>query len=379
MRIVIVGYPNKKSSGVRTHVNSLKNGLEIKDKNVEIMDTELTGVKRIIVSLMLRIFNIVSKEFSQKARIYIFRHHLKNIAPRYLIEGTILNIQSVLWYEIIKPFLVDERMPIVLTVHGAYSEELREKGYTEKFVKESFKLEQAIYNKVNRIVTVGKSMAEYIYNVSGRKDINIIPNGIISSEFLGNINTFEEVRCVFIGRLQKYKGVDFAIEALSKVAKSNVNATLDIIGDGPEKKNLVQYAKILKVSDKIRFLGLIPNDEVRRQLYNYDVSLIPSIPFGENGEESFNYVCIESMNAGLLTIASDIGGLGRIITNNYDGILVTPGDSDSIANSIKTYYYNKGNFINMRKNAQTTVLKKYTSKSMAVKFIKVFESLIKFA
>ncbi|WP_176474767.1 glycosyltransferase family 4 protein, partial [Peribacillus simplex] len=229
---------------------------------------------------------------------------------------------------------------------------------------------------IKQLVAVSPQTAQYVTDISGRKDIQIIPNGIIPIK--PNLRECEVikdnmVRCVFVGSLISYKGVHIAIEAISKAVSQGIEVGLDIIGDGPERKKLISQVREKGLINKVNFLGVLSQQEVRKKLLSYDISLIPSIPYGEKGEESFPYACLESMDAGLLTIASRVGGLSKIITDNYNGCLVEHSNSDAISSIISSYYISKNEYDQIKKKAKETIEQNYSATAMAGKYLDVYK------
>lgn len=378
MKIVIVGRPIKNSSGVKTHVDSLSHGLEKNGVCSENYASEFSGMFKILVAILVRLTKIINKDLSTIIKIKLIRFYFEKVNKICLEEGTVLSIQSVVWYEIFKKTIEKNNVPVVLTVHGPYSDELRIKGHSEYFIKKSARMEKDIYKKASKIVTVSEPMSTYIKNFAGIKDIKVIPNGIKISEESSVVKHFsheQEVKCVFVGRLEKHKGANIAIESVRKSYESGVNVRLDIFGDGSELKNLEKLIINLNAENYIKLRGVISNDLLRNELPNYDISLIPSLPFGKGGEEPFNYVCIESMNAGLLTIASKIGGLGKIITSEINGFLVEPGDIKEISDLINSYSTDKKSFYNIRNKGQLLVSEKYSSQVMAKKYLELYNNV----
>lgn len=381
MNVLIAGVPKKISSGVRTHTLSLMSGLEEQNIKTSYISSYPQQLDKMITSVPYRLLNMVDKDVAfnwkfESLNKYVFRKEVK----RSLSNNSIINIQSVDWYYSVRSFLNNRDIGVVLTIHGAYADQLKEKGYSPRTVEKVLNLEKEAFRSVKALVTVSQKTADYITEISGRTDIHIIPNGIITdSQGLSEKKDTKEnkIKCVFVGSLIKYKGVHFAIEAISKAISKGIDISLDIIGDGPERKALEKLSSKLGVERQINFLGMLPQQDVRNRLLNYDISLMPSIPYGEKGEESFPYACLESMYSGLITIASNVGGLSKIITDGYDGFLVEHSNSDAISKIIERYNGSKEKFNLIRQNASETIRNNYSASVMAEKYLQVYKSILK--
>ena len=132
----------------------------------------------------------------------------------------------------------------------------------------------------------------------------------------------------YVGRLRWEKGPSVLVEAMVRVIEAVPDATLLIVGDGPDRKILENQARELKIESHIVFLGLKQQYEVF-QLYGLmDVVAIPSY------FEGFGLTAAEAMAASVPVIASDADGLREVIDHHKTGILVRIGDSDAMASAI---------------------------------------------
>lgn len=158
----------------------------------------------------------------------------------------------------------------------------------------------------------------------------VIYNGI-NRKYLENIATekkTEITNIVFVGRLEKVKGVDLLINAFGEVYKRNNQTQLTIVGDGKERKSLEKLAKKVKDSEKtIKFVGRQNN--VIEWLDRAKIFVYPSI-----WEEGFGISVVEAMARGCIPITFRKGGLTEIIKDGKNGILVNEVSSDALAQAI---------------------------------------------
>jgi phosphatidylinositol alpha-mannosyltransferase len=125
----------------------------------------------------------------------------------------------------------------------------------------------------------------------------------------------------FVGRHEERKGLKVLLEAFESLDRP---AVLGIAGDGPETKALrARHPQ----SHRIRWLGVLDDDELARRLAGADLLCAPSL----HGE-SFGVVLLESMAAGCAVVASDIEGY-RAAAGGL-AALVPPGDADALAGAL---------------------------------------------
>jgi glycosyltransferase involved in cell wall biosynthesis len=138
----------------------------------------------------------------------------------------------------------------------------------------------------------------------------------------------KDEKCIIgVGRLIKRKGFDCLIRALSKIKGKKTKLVL--VGDGPEKKNLMDLARELNVSERVLFPGFVSDEEKFQYLSNSDLFVLSSV------YEPFGVVIQEAMQAGLPIVATNAGGASDLIVEGVNGYLVSPGDDDSLADRIE--------------------------------------------
>jgi glycosyltransferase involved in cell wall biosynthesis len=132
-------------------------------------------------------------------------------------------------------------------------------------------------------------------------------------------------RFVFAGRLIRYKGCDLAIRA---IALADAAVTLDIIGDGPERRNLERLVDSLGLRDRITFVGWV---EAGRPLFDhlrrYRGFVMPTLA------EANGIGVQEAMMLGLPVICVDWGGPATLLTPET-GVLIAPHGEDYVIGEI---------------------------------------------
>jgi glycosyltransferase involved in cell wall biosynthesis len=137
-----------------------------------------------------------------------------------------------------------------------------------------------------------------------------------------------------VARLQEHKGHRYLLDAVSTVVKSFPNVTFAIVGkpSGDEQEHYMQAlqdrSKKLGIQKQVKFLGYV-NESDLISLYHEASALVhPAIT------EGFGLVLLEAMFLGIPVIAAAADGPGELIANHQTGLLVPPGDSNSLAQAI---------------------------------------------
>ena len=132
-----------------------------------------------------------------------------------------------------------------------------------------------------------------------------------------------------VGRVVPVKGQSLLVESVAALRERGVEATLTIVGDGPELPALRALAAGLGVADRVRFEGAVGQDEIRGYYERADVFALPSFA------EGLPVVLIEAMATGLPVVASRITGVPELVEEGVSGLLVVPGDGADLTRALE--------------------------------------------
>jgi glycosyltransferase involved in cell wall biosynthesis len=140
------------------------------------------------------------------------------------------------------------------------------------------------------------------------------------------------IKACFIGRLVPYKGPDMLLTAAADLLRDG-RLKLDIIGDGPMRDELKAQAEQLGVSQKVRFLGNLPHEQVQTVAAEANLLTFPSI------REFGGGVVLEAMALGVVPIVVDYAGPGELVTDQV-GFKIPIGTRSEIVESLSTLLKN---------------------------------------
>lgn len=214
--------------------------------------------------------------------------------------------------------------------------------------------------------------------IKPRKELVLIHNGIdpYKLDFLekneAKIKLYEKLpsslkyanflhESLTIGTIANFyptKGLQYLIKAFSllNAKRSTLNASLVIIGDGPERKNLELQIKDMGLQNKIFLAGRILN--AYKYLKAFDIFVLPSV------KEGFPWALLEAMSAKLPVVTTTIGANLEIIENNKNGLLVPPADPQTLAEAITKLITNGSLQRELAIQAHQTVLHKFALHKM---------------
>ena len=169
-----------------------------------------------------------------------------------------------------------------------------------------------------------------------RNRLVVIPNGVVAARFplvdrrsslaarsvLDPEGLLDGPIAAFVGSISAEKGLDVAIDAVSRLPRVN----LLVAGDGPLRPSLTERAERL-APGRVRFIGT--TDDPARVMAAADVVVVPS------RTEGMAAVLIEAGLSGIPVVATDVGAAREVVLVGRSGILVPPGDAAQMADGIR--------------------------------------------
>ena len=219
-------------------------------------------------------------------------------------------------------FLRYSQCPTIGTFHAAKEGGNRFYGYTTPLTRRWFR---KLHGKIAVSPAAANLVTRYFPGY-----YNIIPNGIDFAHFNKEREPLPEFmdgkqNILFVGRPEKRKGLKYLLRAYLRIKEQDPNVRLIVVGAG----DFGRYERLMAPIGDVVFRSYVPYDELPRYHRSADVFCAPN-----TGNESQGYVLLEAMAAGVPVVASNIEGFAGVITDELDGVLVKPKDSDAIAAAI---------------------------------------------
>lgn len=199
----------------------------------------------------------------------------------------------------------------------------------------------------------------------------VIPNGIAGMDR----NDFprppefapESFNLVIVGRLDRVKGIEFAIDALGTAALPK-DVRLNIVGAGPSDTDLRALTEARGLGRQVQFLGF------RRNVYDYlahcDALLMPSL------HEGLPYTLLEAMALGVPILASRVGGLAEVLQDEVTALLVAPRDANAIAQAIRRLYDDQQTRQSLGRECRRLHEAKYSLKAMIHSYLGLYRAVL---
>ncbi len=196
-----------------------------------------------------------------------------------------------------------------------------------------------VYEKIDFLLTPSNAMKKLILksNISRRKNLDISKKIIqienfLSYEIIENTIPFYDNEGYFLyaGRLHKTKGLHTLIRAMSELP----HITLKIAGSGPLEAELREFIEKHGMTN-IEFLGCLEGAELYKAYKKCIAMVYPSNCF-----EAFGISPIESYAFGKPVITTRIGALPEVVHHQKTGLVITPDNSQELAEAISLLYTN---------------------------------------
>lgn len=300
-------------------------------------------------------------------------------------------VDSALWdAEALAFSLLNERPPLVLRLVTPYSVTAQINGWNPSPTQTEYFLEgeRALLGEADAVIPISRMISSTVaktHSVEPDDRWSIGHSGIAPWPFFdvnAGYDEFPELASlnaanlksprlvVFVGRLERRKGIDVILGAASEILNSNPNAILVFGGRDPEdwasrfRKDVPR-----EFHPRMAFLGEV-DDGTREKLFaNAACVLFPS------RYESFGLVPLEAFVHGTPVIASRAGAIPEVVRDGDSGILVDPGDSGALAEAVAKILGDNKLQAKLSKGARLRV-KDLSARNSALHTIEVYLRLV---
>ena len=129
-----------------------------------------------------------------------------------------------------------------------------------------------------------------------------------------------------VARLSEQKRIDILLQAIARVLHDGGSCKCVIVGDGPLREKLLEKASALGLSDSVTFAGF--REDVGPYLKAGSAFVLTS------DREGFPLSILEAMACGLPCIVTKVGGNSELVINRVNGLIVSPGSINEVADAI---------------------------------------------
>ncbi|MFC5126093.1 glycosyltransferase [Pseudoclavibacter helvolus] len=220
------------------------------------------------------------------------------------------------------------KLPLVVTVHGHDITKLLVSGSPLRRAWNRHKV-RSVFGQAARIIAVSDFVRQKALDAGADAEK-------VVTLYTGTpIPELEEVEkrwdVVFVGRMVEKKGVQDLLSALASPGLRNARVAL--IGDGPLREQLEAQAAELGL--KVAFLGMIPPQQVHRELAASKLLAAPSVTASTGDTEGLPTVIVEAMALGVPVVATRHSGIPEAVREGFSGELVDEHDVAGLAQALE--------------------------------------------
>jgi len=192
-------------------------------------------------------------------------------------------------------------------------------------------LTRSAYRAAHRVVCVSNAVEDVVQACVPGARTHVVPDCYASlpadARQVASIRQRYRGRILVgqVGSLEHHKGFHVTIDAARQLAQSQPSCHFLLLGDGPQRQALQEYAANLP---NIEFLGY--RDDVGTWLAALDIFVFPSL------SEGLGSSILEAMHHGVPVVGSAIGGIPDLVEDGVTGLLVPPASTQSLARTLTT-------------------------------------------
>lgn len=272
------------------------------------------------------------------------------ISQSPLIEGLVGTILKKLF-----------RKELIVEIHGDWQEgPFLSKKRRLAFIQRKFVpvLARISLKSADKIRAISNFTAAKAKEIAPNKPYFIFPTFTDINSFLEEENVKFENYILFVGQLQKVKGIEYLIEAFSQITKEFPDFKLILVGEGPEKQ---KYQSVSNIEFKGR-LSLKETKDIMKDCY---CLVLPSL------SEGLGRVLIEAMALRKPVIGSNVGGIPDLIENGQNGFLFEPGNASQLTEKLRTLLQNRNLAMEIGKKGRELIQNKFSNEKYIANYLEM--------
>jgi glycosyltransferase involved in cell wall biosynthesis len=251
-------------------------------------------------------------------------------------------------------------IPLVTTLHGTDVRLARKVGVARPLFAHVLKHSAAV-------TTVSRWLKDEAEALAPGVHTTVAPMPV-STNLFGPGSSRDGQRVLFVGRLNDQKGTEHLLRAFASM--KTAAASLDIVGDGPNREALKGLAQQLGVASRIRWHGQVSQSELPQFYQRAAAVVIPSV------DEGLGLVAVEALLCETPVVAFDSGGLRDVIQHEKTGLLVKPGDNAALATALDDLLAREGRGSALGRAGRLYALSAFAPESAARRYAGIYRQVL---
>jgi len=263
----------------------------------------------------------------------------------------------------------DSSPPLLCTSHGG---DLF--GLNGKFMDG---MKRWVIKNASAVTTVSSAMGNAADTLQiDMKKVHVIPMGVdLQQRFVPPHRPRCGKKLLFVGRLVEKKGLTYLIDALPLVLAKHPEATLTVIGEGPEKNRLLRRVSEVGIQTQITFKGAIKNASLPGYYQDSDIVVFPSVIANDGDREGFGLVLVEALGCACAAVVTDLPAMRDIVEDGRNALVVRQKDARQIAEAVIQLLDHPQHCQRLGEAGRLTVLGKYDWAVIAEQYGNLIDSI----
>jgi glycosyltransferase involved in cell wall biosynthesis len=250
--------------------------------------------------------------------------------------------------------------PLVTTLHGTDVRLAR----SVAFSRPAFR--HVMHNSA-AVTAVSRWLAEEASEVVSAPSPIVAPMPVATELFSPGGQRSRD-RLLFVGRLNKQKGIELLLHALSRMPDRSLS--LDVVGDGDDRDTLRELATALGIADRVRWHGALPQPRLAEFYRGAAALVVPSVG------EGLGLVAVEAQLCETPVVAFDSGGLPDIVQHDRTGVLVENVDAGALAAALVSLLERDDRGAALGAAARLHALATFAPESVARRYADIYRNAI---
>jgi len=249
--------------------------------------------------------------------------------------------------------------PLVTTLHGSDVRLARSVAFSRPAFRH-------VMHRSAAVTAVSRWLAAEAQDVVSAPQVVVAPMPVATELFTPG-GQRQKDRLLFVGRLNKQKGIETLLHALSRIARP---VHLDVVGDGEDREALQELAAGLGIADRVHWHGALPQPKLADFYRAATALVVPSVG------EGLGLVAVEGQLCETPVVAFDSGGLPDIVQHDRTGILVPTVDAKALAAAITSLLDRPDHGAALGAAGRLHALATFAPESVAKRYTDVYKSAI---
>jgi glycosyltransferase involved in cell wall biosynthesis len=267
---------------------------------------------------------------------------------------------------------------LVITQHGIMSEELKYKISLKRKFKFMIKslYDKLLIPKYYNYISISEYNKSILatYNLKNRFFFTRTIYNAVNDEFFKVPPPTHSNRIVFVGLVNKLKGVHLLVDAIWKLKQQGIIYYLDIVGGTKEpeyNEQIKSSIETLQLQEQVIMHGWVNQQGVKDNIEKSSIFVLPSL------QECLPISIAEAMAAGRVVVATRTGGIPEMFEDKKSGFLFEKGNSDELAEILKGLFSNDDKITRISNEAREIAKQKFKFESVAQKTLEFYKDVLK--